>query len=352
MKKTVLLAWTVALVAIAWSGATGMGCEPDEEGPRVELNAEEGFRGIVGGEDTNYEEWQGVIGLWTGVGLCSGTLIAPNVVLSAGHCVYYKNPMSPIENTDFVKDPELLQILGGSVLGEIEYSWAEKVVIHPNWNGSLWGNAVDLSMIKLQDAVTSVEPYGIRREKAPAKGSMGWIVGYGKSVDADDMSAGTHRAGETTVKSVTTRVLGLASPSGTCQGDSGGPFFSEQNDDWVVTAITSYGAGYCGPNVVGYSVNVATYQKWIDETFFELTGEHLEGSTADTDSDTDTDTDTDTGGDTDSDTDSDTDADTDSDTGGEEPDAGDDDGGSNSGSCQATTSHPSSSIWTHLLHVF
>ncbi|MCP4679713.1 MAG: trypsin-like serine protease [Deltaproteobacteria bacterium] len=329
---------TLLVVTVFCLGAVGLSCDPvDEEIPVSSLSEKPGLQGIVGGHETNYEEWKGVIGLWTGLGLCTGSLLAPDVVLSAGHCVFYKS-WNQLENTDFVNNPQDLQILGGAVIGEEQYSWAEKVVKHPNWNGSLGGNAVDLSMIKLEEPIEGIETYGVRREAAPAKGSKGWIVGYGKSVNNDDMSAGTHRAGETTVKSVNNRVLGLATPSGTCQGDSGGPFFSEQDGEWVITAITSYGAGFCGPNVTGYSVNVVTYQKWIEETFLELTGEELNpGSDSDGDTDTDvdgdsdSDTDTDVDGDSDGDSDSDSDADSNPD-GGEEADSG-----SGNSSCRILT---------------
>ncbi len=338
------------VVTVFCLGAAGLGCEPaDGEIPVSSFSEEPGMQGIVGGYETNYEEWQGVVGLWgvagMGAAICTGTLLAPDIVLSAGHCVY-----QPSEGLNYVKNPDTLQILGGPQMGGADYGFAEKVVKHTNFNGNVM-MGVDLSMIKLQNPVEGVEIHGVRYDKAPKQGEMGWIVGYGKGTDADDLSAGTHRAGETTVKSVRPRVLGLATPTGTCQGDSGGPFFTEQDGEWVVTAITSYGPGYCGPNIVGYSVNVVTYRKWIEETFLELTGEELGGGDADTDTDadtdadsdgdTDTDTDADSDGDADADTDADsdgdadtdTDADTDADTDGEE----EADGGSGSSSCQVWT---------------
>ncbi len=288
-------------------------CSSDDK--RISISAEQtarrGSRGIIGGHETDYLEWKGVVGLWGagagGFAMCTGSLLAPNIVLTAGHCVYY-----PSDSINYVTSPTSMQLLGGAVIGQEDYGYAEQIVTHPNWNGYLTGSAVDLAMVKLQSPVSDIENYAVRESDPPDAGTMGWIVGYGKaSMDAG--TEGTHRAGETTVQEVSNRILELRLPAATCQGDSGGPFFTWQSSAWVVTAVTSYGDGTCRTNAPGGSVNVVTYRQWIEDTFFNLAGYELGEDPPDTDTDTDTNTATDTGGDTDTDTDSDTDTDVDTD---------------------------------------
>ncbi len=313
----------IGLVVILITGING--CESDMGDP-IPLHNGPGHQGIIGGHETNYDEWQGVVGLWgmagIGASICTGTLLAPNIILSAGHCVYY-----PSDNIDFVQNPENLQIMGGATIGAVDYGFPEKVVKHPQWNGNLGWGAIDLSMIKLEEPIEGVDWYKIREAPAPPAGEMGWIVGYGQASQTDEVTAGTHRAGETTVQQVSGRTIYLMNPAATCQGDSGGPFFTQQGGEWVLTAVTSFGDGTCRTNSRGGSVNVVTYLSWIENTFLDLAGYELgedppppdtDSETAgdadtDIDTDNDTDTDTDTDGDADTDNDADTDTDTDSD---------------------------------------
>ncbi|MCU0663891.1 MAG: trypsin-like serine protease [Myxococcota bacterium] len=270
MPRTVLspcLAFTAACFSIAvWQG-----CASAEDGAPVESAPQS----IVNGTETNYEQWKGVVGLFTGMSICTATLIAPDIALSAGHCVFL-----PSQNVNYVKNPQDLMVIGGPQMASEDFlSYASKVIKHPQWQGNLWGNAVDLSLIKLENPAEDQPYYHLREAPSVKVGDKGWIVGYGKSYDDgnasnldDDATAGIHRAGETTVQTVQSRILELGSPTSTCQGDSGGPFFSQQNGKWVVTGVTSFGQGRCFASGGGWDVNVLTYRKWIETTFEELAG--------------------------------------------------------------------------------
>ncbi|MCP4679710.1 MAG: trypsin-like serine protease [Deltaproteobacteria bacterium] len=279
MEKTSKFTRIIFIIILA---TVALSCESEID--EIPLNeGAPGLSGVLGGYETNYEEWQGAVALFGGGGsMCTGTLIAPDVVLSAAHCVYL-----PYRNIDYTKDPGSLQILGGAKAGEVVYSWAKEVVRNPSYNG-MWGT--DLSMILLEDPVTDVEPHKVRMKPGPAKGDEGVIVGYGTSTTyGDTETAGIHRAGDTTVLRASGNTFEIGNPAGGCSGDSGGPVFTMQDGEWVVTGVASTVSGQCSATSGTNEVNVAAFRTWIENTFKDLTGRDLDGASSDGDTDTDTD---------------------------------------------------------------
>jgi secreted trypsin-like serine protease len=298
------------VTVIVWILMSAMICSCEVDRGDVEIADDQKPSGVVNGEETNYEEWQGAVGLFGLGSLCTGTLISPDVVLSAGHCVYQPGQF------DYVKDPDYLQIVGGAIVGEVSYSYAKQVVKHPSYNG-IWGT--DLSMVLLETPVEDVVYYRVGKEKPIVVGTKGWIVGYGTTGTNDTESPGIHRAGESTVLKVGPTIE-IGDPAGGCHGDSGGPFFTKESDgEWVVTGVAStVSGGQCDANSGTNEVNTAAYRGWIEKTYNELTGRVLEGAEEDdTDAGADADTDADTDTDTDADTDADTDGDAEADAGGD-----------------------------------
>jgi Trypsin len=229
-------------------------------------------QGIIGGEETNYESWQGVVMLNNGFSMCTGSLIHPRVVLSAGHCVKIKQSGFTFDGS---KTPAMLQIKGGPT-GQTFYSRAERIIPHPSWKGELDEEAGDLSLILLRKEVVDVETFHLRDFPMPKNGDEGWVVGYGGATsDLQTKGSGVHRAGETTLLNVLPKLIETGEWANTCQGDSGGPLFSKQDGEWVVTGVTSFGAGSCYEEGGSYSVNLLPYCGWLNDTMMELVGEDL-----------------------------------------------------------------------------
>jgi len=312
--KRALIVLLMAATAGVLGGAAGEGCEALGDGPLLTEGEDHefGFGGIVNGTPTNYASWKGVIAVQGNQSLCTGALIDPEVVLTAGHCVYY-----PSDGINYASNPSQVTIYGGSNLysGAVYISGASQIVYHPQWPGNLQtGNEVDLALIHLNTTVTNVEYYDVRVDPQPTAGTPGIIVGYGLTVPSNQNSAGTHVMGETTLLQVSTNLIEIGDPAGTCSGDSGGPLFTQQGGKWVVTGVNSFVDSYdCLPQNGSWEMNVLSRRAWIEEQVVAWTGHGLGGGSPGGDADTDTDSDGDSDADGDSDTDVDGDSDSDSD---------------------------------------
>ncbi|MCP4676890.1 MAG: trypsin-like serine protease [Deltaproteobacteria bacterium] len=288
--------------------------------------------GIVGGEKTNHEIWKGVIAVVAlngdqPAGMCTGTLIHPDVVLTAGHCVLY-NGTPPLEpNYDHVADPSGVVIKLGAKVGNMGgqgevLAEVQEAIVHPTWTGKLDpGKAVDLALLHLKDSVDEVGTYCIREDTEVQQGDPGIIVGYGLLGTMQPNSAGTHRWGETTVRAVEEQTIEIGKPTATCQGDSGGPLFTKPDDRWEITGVTSYGGMICLPNKGAYMANVSNFTPWVNKILEDWTGDSLgecteighdppspdAGPDTDTNTGSETDTEQDAGPDTDTGTGSETD---------------------------------------------
>jgi len=319
-----------AISGIALLATSQIGCDGIED-REARLADDQPFQGIVGGQETGYDYFMGVVALYYSMGaaggsICTGTVIDPNVVLSAGHCVYY-----PSEGIDAIENPQMLTIMGGSNLNSLAtriiYSSVDEVIVHPDWEGTTSSfSAVDLSLVKLASPIYETETYKIREDDDFGAGATGKIVGYGLSSSSAPTSAGIHREGDTTVQNKVMHYINLGDPAGTCQGDSGGPFFTMIEDEWHVTGVTSLGlSSTCDPMTGSVDVNVVQFRDWIDGVLQDWLGygldevPHQDPPAVDGDSDSDSHTDTDSDSETDTDTDTVADA----------------TGGKDSGSCSA-----------------
>lgn len=276
-KQSIIAVAAIIITCALLSGAAGQGCEEV-----VELESDETQQqGIIGGTETGYNSWKGVIAVELGGGHCTGALIDPDIVLTAGHCFAQANSAT---------------ILGGASLSSpIQYTSAASIVKHPQWNnGNLSvDTTVDLTMLKLASPITQVEYYCVRDEPKLAPPVPAKIVGYGW-LTPDGGGDGVARMGDSTILRLDPGGAGtpgmggedvfeFGNPTGGCHGDSGGPVFSEQGGKWVVTGVESYGitspvggyTGQCETTKGGFAVNVLTYRAWVESVAAQMNGTGL-----------------------------------------------------------------------------
>ncbi|MCL4156527.1 UNVERIFIED_CONTAM: hypothetical protein GTU68_059876, partial [Idotea baltica] len=236
---------------------------------------------IVGGTEADENEYPWLAQLITtgrsSYFFCGGSLISPEYVLTAAHCVQGDRPN------------DIQVVLGSHDRSESETSSitvdVEEIIVHESYNSRTYVN--DIALIKLSDPVTFTEeispvclPFSyqsldITGETATASG-WGTLEENGRTssvlmkVDVPLISRAD--CGATTDYSSSSIKAGMlcAGENGkdACQGDSGGPLVWENADGYnILLGATSWGVGCARDGYPGVYTDVRSYTSWItDET--------------------------------------------------------------------------------------
>jgi hypothetical protein len=237
---------------------------------------------ITWGElDTEHPYVGAMVVDWPGYGpyqVCSGTLIHPQVFLTAGHCTegwegtgvetFWVN-----FDQDALNEPTLLDVAA--------------VITHPDYWWGPSSNPHDVGALILVDPVTDIDPVklpdegfldGLREQGLLNQGkhkAKFTLVGYGGTLDWPPPVIhypDQRRQSESEFRALLKAWLRMSQnqatdDGGTCYGDSGGPAFWEPDGadgTEVLVGITSWGDAQCVASAFNYRVDIPDTLDFID----------------------------------------------------------------------------------------
>jgi hypothetical protein len=271
-------------------GACALGCSDATPGELTDARAE----GIVAGERSGTDQ-DGTVLLRAVLedgseALCSASLVGPNLVLTAAHCVTYsiEGDFSCSVRGELIDNgtgggrlgllfpAARLEVYGGKAPRKSPLAHGLKVIstLSPNVCQD------DLAFVVLDTALElPVVPMRLGRPALVHEAVV--LVGYGTTRNDEyidyrtqvrEQKRGLEIAGvgpdliEDGVTDTPPRVLNVEGPSG-CLGDSGGPLLAEASGAVLGVYSLLSGSGCAAPAVHSHAVHVPPYQGLIDEAF-------------------------------------------------------------------------------------
>lgn len=236
--------------------------------------------------------------------ICSASLIAPNVVMTAAHCV--PSRASDVKIVFSINIDETLNAREQDILQDFVLP-ATDFKVGPTWNPkneTIEVDTGDIALIKFKGNIPAgYKPATFLTDVNELKiGNTVTLAGFGvNSVDMEKIDPKKHRQLDEAIENGDVicsgdnknnygtcfkidrsgdGVLRMTSApisfiheteirlneknSGTCNGDSGGPAYIEKNGTYYLFGVTSRGNELC--NEVGVYTNALYYKTWIEQT--------------------------------------------------------------------------------------
>ncbi|XP_051828096.1 polyserase-2-like [Antechinus flavipes] len=249
---------------------------------------------LVGGSNAPVAKWPWQVSVYKfGRQICGGSLISESWVVSAAHCFLFPDTLIPIPPEQFTVvvglHSQLSFMLNTEVSdGKHRIVKVSDILIHENRTNIDRGN--DIALLHLAEPVNFteyVQPICLpRANHSFPHGASCWATGWGNVQEKGESPRGL------ILQQLELKIVGPKEcqclynsngpyniteeilPSmlcagykegkrGPCQGDSGGPLVCEEQGQWFLAGITSFGHGCARRNRPGIFVNVAAFEDWI-----------------------------------------------------------------------------------------
>ena len=193
---------------------------------------------------------------------CTGTALARDLVLTAGHCV---------------APPSTYWV----VVGPPPWLALKSIAVHPRYNAKDYANGrvtADVALLKLETPLPErVQPAELATNRTVAAGDAFVIAGMGVTAPGGEEGiavpraaavVATGRPGNLQIRLVDPATRGERAGLGACIGDSGGPAFVERDGRFAVIGVVSWATGPSGSEGCGGMTGVTPiwlYRSWIVE---------------------------------------------------------------------------------------
>lgn len=224
---------------------------------------------IVGGEDAPSGEYPFMVN-WDKA--CGGSLIAPNVVLTAAHCQSINGGVRIGSDR-----------LNGGIFNGGDTRAVIRKCPHPNYN-SFGTTKYDFLLLELNESVDYDVIKLNQDENQPQDNEMLTVIGWGTTSQGGSQSNQLQQVSVPTLspqdcqsqypgvnKDIHLCAGFTQGGKDSCQGDSGGPIFEfDSSGEPIQVGVVSFGNGCARPNNAGVYARVSGVSDWIQTTMQSL----------------------------------------------------------------------------------
>lgn len=240
---------------------------------------------IIGGKAVSNDAYPFMASLqFSGTSFCGASLVAPQVLMTAAHCVTAGDILTglPVPDVSGVS-----AVVGRTVLSDktqgvdallLDPQGQDSVAVHPRY---LKGDpAYDIAFVYLENPVTGIVPVKLPTKGTDAllrPGQNATVIGWGntdtelpnvpdrlRQVQVPILSQEECAISYESMFNSAVNFCAGAKGKDSCQGDSGGPIFRQipGRDTIYQTGIVSYGAGCGDQGGPGVYVSLSSANLW------------------------------------------------------------------------------------------
>jgi len=257
---------------------------------------------IINGKPTTIGEWPWQVAL-TGSQkvapqattrarfFCGGSLLTPELVITAGHCVADLKPRQ-IKRIEIVGGrTHLNDETKGTVVGVKELLMPLRADGKRRYKARFGVADWDVALLRLKSPIDTgtIKLAGEDEAASWSPGQMLSTTGWGVTGPDNRKSSNVLRVarqvmlpdsvcrkanGRVYRKSTMNCIGAPSSHASTCFGDSGGPLVAPVGTEYRLVGLTSFGDSYCRPALPSVDTRIAgaPMRRWVQDTVIELTG--------------------------------------------------------------------------------